>query len=238
MSAPLLEVRSIAARLGRVPVLSDVSLSVPARAVVALLGRNGVGKTTTLRTVMGTVAATDGRIGFAGQDITRLAAYRRPALGIGYVPQGRGIFPLLTVRENMRLGLRGAPDPTVEEGLLSRFPRLRERLAQKAGTMSGGEQQMLAIARALMTQPKLLILDEPTEGIMPRLVAEIRRFIAEIAASGIAVLLVEQNLKAALAIADHVVVMERGRTAFAGPPGALRADADLVHRLLGVGIPT
>jgi branched-chain amino acid transport system ATP-binding protein len=238
MSTPLLEVQAIAARLGRVPVLSDVSLSVPERSVVALLGRNGVGKTTTLRTVMGTVAATGGRIGFAGQDITRLAAHRRPGLGIGYVPQGRGIFPLLTVRENMRLGLRGAPDQAVEEGLLTRFPRLRERLAQKAGTMSGGEQQMLAIARALMTRPRLLILDEPTEGIMPRLVAEIRRFIAEIAASGIAVLLVEQNLKAALAIADHIVVMERGRTAFAGAPEALRADADLVHRLLGVGIPT
>ncbi|MCW8087401.1 ABC transporter ATP-binding protein [Sabulicella glaciei] len=237
MSAPLLEVRGISASIGRVPVLSDVSLSVAERAVVGLLGRNGVGKTTSLRCVMGTVAATGGSISFAGADITRLEAHRRPGLGIGYVPQGRGIFPLLTVRENLRLGVRGVPDPGTEEALLNRFPRLQERLSQKAGTMSGGEQQMLAIARALMTRPRLLILDEPTEGIMPRLVGEIRRFIAEIAASGIAVLLVEQNLKAALALAGHVVVMERGRSAFSGPPASLRADPDLVHRLLGVGIP-
>jgi branched-chain amino acid transport system ATP-binding protein len=237
VTSSLLEIRGLAASLGRVPVLSDVSLAVPERAVVALLGRNGVGKTTTLRSVMGTVAATAGRIGFAGADVTRLAAHLRPGLGIGYVPQGRGIFPLLTVRENLRLGVRGIPDASIEEGLLTRFPRLRERLTQKAGTMSGGEQQMLSIARALMTRPRLLILDEPTEGIMPRLVTEIRHFIAEIAASGIAVLLVEQNLKAALSLADHVVVMERGRTAFSGAPASLREDGDLVHRLLGVGIP-
>jgi branched-chain amino acid transport system ATP-binding protein len=232
---PLLAVSDLAARIGRVPILSGVSLEVPGTGIVALLGRNGVGKTTTLRAVMGVVEATGGSIRFSGRDITRLKPHLRPGLGIGYVPQGRGVFPLLTVRENLLLGLSGPPDPAVEARIFERFPRLAERLAQKAGTMSGGEQQMLAIARALMTRPRLLILDEPTEGVMPRLVADIRREIAAIAAAGIAVLLVEQNLRTALRLASRVVIMERGRTAFAGSPEVLRSDTDLVHRLLGVG---
>ncbi|GGG39648.1 ABC transporter ATP-binding protein [Caldovatus sediminis] len=238
MVEPLLVVSGLAARIGRVPILAGVDLAVPARGIVALLGRNGVGKTTTLRTIMGVVEATAGSIRFADQDITRLQAHLRPGLGIGYVPQGRGIFPLLTVRENLYLGLRGPADPAIETHVFERFPRLAERLDQKAGTMSGGEQQMLAIARALMMRPRLLILDEPTEGVMPRLVNDIRREIAAIAASGIAVLLVEQNLRTALRLARHVVIMERGHTAFAGPPESLRADPDLAHRLLGVGAPT
>jgi branched-chain amino acid transport system ATP-binding protein len=237
MVEPLLELRGVAARIGRVPILSGVDLTVPASGTVALIGRNGVGKTTTVRAVMGVVEVTGGTIRFGGKDITRMAAHERPALGIGYVPQGRGIFPLLTVRENLMLGLRGPADPETEARIFRSFPRLQERLEQKAGTMSGGEQQMLAIARALITRPRLLILDEPTEGVMPRLVADIRREIAAIAASGIAVLLIEQNLRTALRLADHVVIMERGRTAFTGTPEMLRADPKLVHRLLGVGVP-
>jgi len=153
MSEPLLELRGVTARIGRVPILSGVELAVPASGTVALIGRNGVGKTTTLRAIMGVVEVTGGTIRFGGQDITGLAVHRRPALGIGYVPQGRGIFPLLTMRENLMLGLRGPPDPATEARIFRSFPRLQERLEQRAGTMSGGEQQMLAIARALMTSP-------------------------------------------------------------------------------------
>jgi branched-chain amino acid transport system ATP-binding protein len=233
----LLEVSGLRTRIGKVPVLAGVDLKVRSAGILGLIGRNGVGKTTTLRSIMGVLPATGGSIRFDGRDITTLAAHKRPGLGIGYVPQGRGIFPLLTVRENLRLGVKGHVDLALEQSLFGQFPRLAERISQKAGTMSGGEQQLLAIARALMTKPRLLILDEPTEGVMPKLVADIQKEIVRIARSGIAVLLVEQNLRTVLRLADGVALMERGRIAFDGTPQQLRDDPEIVHRLLGVGVP-
>jgi branched-chain amino acid transport system ATP-binding protein len=213
-----------------------VDLSVRHGEAVALLGRNGVGKTTTLRTALGLMPRSGGGIHFMGQDITRLPAHELAGLGIGYVPQGRGIFPLLSVMENLCLGLRSRPDPDRLDEIFTRFPRLAERAGQAGGTLSGGEQQMLAIARCLMSAPRLLILDEPTEGIMPILVADIRRTIQSINRSGVAVLLVEQNVKTALRICGRVYLMEKGRIAHEGSSAALRADPETIHRYLGLSL--
>jgi branched-chain amino acid transport system ATP-binding protein len=157
-------------------------------------------------------------------------------MGIGYVPQGRGIFPLLTVEENLLLGVRGKPNSNTIDEVFTRFPRLKERLHQTAGTLSGGEQQMLAISRCLMIEPKLIILDEPTEGIMPKLVQQIRNEIADIAKKGIAVLLVEQNVRTALRLADRIYLMERGQIVHEGTAASLQASPDIVHRYLGVAL--
>ncbi len=170
----MLEVRDLHASYGKVEVLRGVSLDVGDGEIVGLLGRNGVGKTTTLKAIMGLVRASAGHATFDGVDLTGIATHRVPAHGIGYVPQGRGIFPNLTVEENLFLGLRSEPSEPQRAMVFDRFPQLQERLLQKGGTLSGGEQQQLAIARCLVMQPKLLILDEPTEGIMPILIKEIR----------------------------------------------------------------
>jgi branched-chain amino acid transport system ATP-binding protein len=232
----VLTVQGMTASIGKVPVLRGVSLEVGPGETVALLGRNGVGKTSTLRAILGLLRPTGGTVAYRGRDLARLPAHGLAALGIGYVPQGRGMFPLLTVKENLCLGLRGEPDPDVMAEVLSRFPRLNERLRQSAGTLSGGEQQMLAIARCLVMKPSLIMLDEPTEGIMPKLVTQIRQEIAEIAKRGIAILLVEQNVRTALRLAQRVYLMERGTVVHEATPAALRADPATVHRYLGVSI--
>ena len=236
MSDAMLRVDGLTAEIGRIPVLRGVNLHVGAGETVALLGRNGVGKTSTLRAILGLLRRTGGSVSYAGQDLTTVPAHKIASLGIGYVPQGRGIFPLLTVEENLYLGLKGAPNPALRDDIFSRFPRLQERLNQAAGTLSGGEQQMLAIARCLLMSPKLIMLDEPTEGIMPKLVSQIRHEIAEIAQRGIAVLLVEQNLRTALRLADRVYLMERGSIVHEATPAALQAAPETIHRYLGVSI--
>ena len=203
---------------------------------VALLGRNGVGKTTTLKTIMGLVAATGGEIVFNGVDLTKMAPHRIPATGIGYVPQGRGIFPNLSVEENLMIGLRTAPPPHIKDYVFEHFPRLQERLHQPGGTLSGGEQQMLAIARCLVMQPRLIILDEPTEGIMPILVQDIRHEIATVNAAGVSVLLVEQNIKTAFRLCSRIYIMEKGVVVHQSTADEIKNDRETLHRYLGVTV--
>lgn len=232
----MLAVSALTARIGRVPVLRGVDLQVGEGETVALLGRNGVGKTSTLRAILGLLACTGGSVHYRETDLGRIAAHRVAGLGIGYVPQGRGIFPLLTVEENLTLGLRKAPPADLLGELYGRFPRLAERSRQAAGTLSGGEQQILAMARCLVMRPSLIILDEPTEGIMPKLVAQIRHEIGEIARRGVSVLLVEQNVRTALRLASRVYLMEKGVVVHEATPERLRADPATVHRYLGVSL--
>src|SRR6478736_964543 len=170
----MLSLRDVHVHIGKLHILQGVNLEINEGECAALLGRNGVGKTTTLRSIMGLVATSAGRIEFDGADLAKFPPHIIPRKGIGYVPQGRGIFPTVSVLENLNIGLPGKRDIPREDYVLTCFPRLRERLKQSGGTLSGGEQQMLAIARCLMMRPKLIILDEPTEGIMPRLVSQIR----------------------------------------------------------------
>lgn len=232
----ILKIENLHAHYGKIHVLQGVHLDIGAGEAVALLGRNGVGKTTTLRAALHLMPRTQGRISIDGQDITALKPERLARLGIGYVPQGRGIFPLLSVMDNLTLGLTGRPDSNILDEVFTRFPKLKERSSQKGGTLSGGEQQMLAIGRCLMMSPRILILDEPTEGIMPILVAEIRRTIQSINRTGVSVLLVEQNVKTALKICQRTYIMEKGTIAFEGPSADLRKQPETVHRYLGLSL--
>jgi branched-chain amino acid transport system ATP-binding protein len=220
---------------GEVHVLDGVSLRVPAGAVIGLLGRNGAGKTTTLRTIMGLVRPRAGRITLDGVELGRLAPHEIPGRGIAYVPQGRRLFPYLSVEENLRLGLlvRGGGADTLAP-VLELFPVLRERLRQRAGTLSGGEQQMLAMARALCARPEFLLLDEPTEGLMPTLVERLLETLVELRARGVGILLVEQKVDAVLGVADRVTLIENGRTVRDATPAELAADPELLLRHLGV----
>ncbi len=234
--SPVLEVADLAASIGRVPVLRGVTLQVNPGETVALLGRNGVGKTSTLRAILGLLPRKGGLVRFNDKDLSTLPAHALSGEGIGYVPQGRGIFGNLTVEENFFLGLRKRPDPSIPDYIYARFPRLDERRLQSAGTLSGGEQQILAIGRCLMRSPKLILLDEPTEGIMPKLVNEIRREISAIASRGVAVLLIEQNLRTALKLATRIYLMEKGVIVHEATPRELAADPSTVHRYLGVSL--
>jgi branched-chain amino acid transport system ATP-binding protein len=220
-------------------VLQGASLSLAKGAVVAVLGRNGVGKTTLMRTIMGFTPPRRGRVLLAGEDVTQLPAYRIAQAGIALVPQGRRIFPSLTVRENLDLAYgRSARDGrSVEwtlDSVLDLFPRLRERVGNRAGTLSGGEQQMLAIARALIAGPKLLLMDEPTEGLSPYLVEEIKQLILRLKQSGLPILLVEQNVALALAVADLVYIMDKGRMVCSVAPNELMQDQQMMETYLGI----
>jgi len=220
-------------------ILHGVSLEVRPGEVVGLLGRNGVGKSTTLKTIMGIVRPSSGRIVFDGRDIAGLPPYRLARVGIGYVPEDRRIFRLLSVLENLRTGLdRPEVAATRRQALLDKvyesFPILAERRNQAGGTLSGGEQQMLAIARAMMLEPRIILLDEPTEGLMPRMVAQIREIIDVLHKEGVAILLVEQNVPLTLDVSDRVYIMEKGAVRHHGPAAALRADATVIHQYLGV----
>ncbi len=220
-------------------ILHGVSLEVRPGEVVGLLGRNGVGKSTTLKTIMGIVRPSGGRIVFDGRDIAGLPPYRLARVGIGYVPEDRRIFRLLSVLENLRTGLdRPEVTATRRQALLDKmyesFPILAERRNQAGGTLSGGEQQMLAIARAMMLEPRIILLDEPTEGLMPRMVAQIREIIDVLHKDGVAILLVEQNVPLTLDVSDRVYIMEKGTVRHHGPAAALRADATVIHQYLGV----
>jgi branched-chain amino acid transport system ATP-binding protein len=207
--------------------------------VVGILGRNGVGKSTTLKTILGIVRPSGGRVVFEGRDVTGAPPHRLARMGIGYVPEDRRIFRLLSVHENLRTGLdRPGVTPEQREGLLEKvyrhFPVLRERRNQTGGTLSGGEQQMLAIARAMMLAPKIVLLDEPTEGLMPRMVAQIREIIDVLRAEGVAILLVEQNVPLTLAVSERVYVMEKGQVRHEAAAEALRRDHAVIHQYLGV----
>ncbi|HEX3176941.1 MAG TPA: ABC transporter ATP-binding protein [Methylomirabilota bacterium] len=235
----MLALRDVHAHYGKSHVLHGVSIDVGPGEVVGLLGRNGVGKSTTLKTIMNLVRASAGSVTFEGRDIVGLATHRLPSLGLGYVPEDRRVFRLLTVLENLRTGL-DRPRMTAErrEALLEKvyghFPVLRERRNQAGGTLSGGEQQMLAIARAMVLEPKIILLDEPTEGLMPRMVGQIRAIIELLHAEGVAILLVEQNVPLTLAVSDRVYIMEKGAVRHEAPAAALRADDAVIHQYLGV----
>ena len=234
----LLEVRDLRVSYGNIEVLHGISLDVGPGEIVALLGANGAGKTTTLRTISGLLRPRGGRVALDGQALTGLPAHRIVALGIGHVPEGRRIFGVLTVEENLRLGgYLMRRDATVLErriaALYETFPRLGERRAQLAGTLSGGEQQMLAIARALMLKPRLVLLDEPSMGLAPKLVRAIFGMIADICTEGTAVLLVEQNVRQALRIAHRAYVLESGKVALAGASRELAQDSRVRAAYLG-----
>ncbi|MFQ6094442.1 MAG: ABC transporter ATP-binding protein [bacterium] len=220
---------------GEVQVLKDVSLRLAAGEVLGLLGRNGAGKTTTLKAIMGLVKPRSGSIQMEGQELSRLASHEIPRLGIAYVPQGRGLFPFLTVEENLRMGLL-ARDKGAEtlDWVLSLFPALKGLLRQRAGTLSGGQQQMLAMARGLCLGPKLLLLDEPTEGLMPSLVEKLLDTIEGLKVHGVAVLLVEQKIEAALRVADRIVFLENGSVREETSPEELAADPQPLLRYVGV----
>ena len=224
----ILEVDRLVVRMGEQQILHEVSLTVPERGIVTVLGANGVGKTTLMRTLSGIYHARGGSVHFAGEAITNLPAHRIVAKGLAQAPEGRQVFSNMTVRENLVLGggrLSGAEFERSFDEVLQRFPLLRDRLAQQAGSLSGGEQQMLCIGRALMSRPKLLLLDEPSLGLAPKIVKQIFDLIASLRAAGTAILLVEQNVRAALKVADHGCVMEGGRIVLEGPAAALREDA-------------
>jgi branched-chain amino acid transport system ATP-binding protein len=230
----MLNLKDVNVHIGKLHILQGVNFEVKAGESAALLGRNGVGKTTTLRAIMGLVAKSAGSIHFDGTDLSTCPPHKIPRKGIGYVPQGRGIFPGLTVLENLCIGVQGKPDAALEEYVFTCFPRLKERLKQQGSTLSGGEQQMLAIARCLMMRPKLIILDEPTEGIMPRLVSQIRREIHRINQTGISILLVEQNVETALKLCPRVFLMEKGTIVHSGAAQELKSQPEIVHRYLGL----
>ncbi len=222
-----LRVQGLAAGYGGSQVLFDVSLAVGAGEVLALLGRNGMGKTTTVSAIMGLVRPWGGALAYGGQPIGGLAPYRVAQRGLGLVPEGRLIFPALSVEENLVATARGGPRWTLDR-VWSLFPRLHERRGSPGTRLSGGEQQMLAIGRALMTNPTLLILDEATEGLAPVIRAEIWSVLAALKAEGLSILLIDKNLAAVLRLADHAVIVEKGRTVWSGSAQALR-DAPAVR---------
>jgi urea ABC transporter ATP-binding protein UrtE len=209
----MLEVEGLGSGYGRVPVIRNVSLAVRDGEILGVLGHNGMGKTTLLKTLMGLVPATSGTVRFLGQDITRFPVHRRNALGLGYVPQGRQIFPDLSVAENLSVGAAGlgARAKAMVDEVLANFPRLEPLLARRGGALSGGEQQLLALARCLCGRPKLLLLDEPTEGIQPSILDEIADVLLKVnAEDGIAILLVEQNADFLAALAQRLLLIHRG----------------------------
>lgn len=230
---PILMVRGLGAAYGRSQVLFGIDLSVPQRGAVAILGRNGAGKTTLLKTIMGELPARSGTVALNGADITRLATEHRNRLGIGYVPQEHSVFARLSVRENLAvgaLGASGAGDGAGMERVLAIFPKLERRLDQAAGTLSGGERKMLAISRALLGVPRLLLLDEPTEGVWIGVIEEIAERLRDLVRE-MAVLIVEQHLDLALRVAERASVLDRGRVALEGPAEELRDDPRLIQLL-------
>ncbi|WP_410549675.1 ABC transporter ATP-binding protein [Arthrobacter sp. SIMBA_036] len=235
----MLELKNVSVHYGRIQAIHDMSFKVDEGEIVSLIGANGAGKTTTMRTVSGLLNPSSGSITFAGQDITRMKAHIRVIRGISQAPEGRGIFPGMTVMENLDMGSYGRKDRSVVANDLERvfdlFPRLKERAKQFGGTMSGGEQQMLAIGRALMSNPKLLLLDEPSMGLAPQFIRQIFKIITEINKQGTTVLLVEQNANQALARAHRAFVLETGEITHSGTGKDLLANPAIKEAYLGVG---
>jgi branched-chain amino acid transport system ATP-binding protein len=232
----IVDARGLHAWYGSSHVLHGIDLQIAAGQTVGLLGRNGMGKSTLIRTLLGHVAQREGRITLFGQDASRFAPHQVARLGLAYVPEGRGVFTNLSVRENLvmaaRRGRDGRNDWTLER-VLDRFGRLKERMSNLGGQLSGGEQQMLAIGRALMTHPELIVLDEATEGLAPKIVTEIWRVIAEIRASGIATLIVDRDYRKVLKQSDHALVMQKGQFVLQGPAGEV-AQSPALANYLGV----
>jgi branched-chain amino acid transport system ATP-binding protein len=238
-AAPLITVEDLHTYYGKSHILHGVSLTVGRGEVVGLLGRNGVGKSTTLKSIMGLVRARKGRVLLNGKPVTALPAHRLANLGIAYVPEDRRVFRLLTVMENLRTGFDrpGVTEARKQEMLdkvFAYFPVLGERRNQAGGTLSGGEQQMLAIARAMMLEPKIILLDEPTEGLMPRMVSQIRQIIDVLHDEGVAILLVEQNVPLTLAASQRVYIMEKGTIRHQAASSALKIDDPVIKQYLGV----
>jgi len=232
----MLEVETIDAYYGASRVLSQISLRVNPGEIVGLLGRNGSGKTTLLKSILGLVLIKSGQILFNGHKISGLESHKIPRLGIAYLPQNLRVFPTLTVFENLKLAaLKGKFDERSLEAIFARFPQLKGRLKQPAGTLSGGEQQMLAVARALIQKPKLLLLDEPTEGLMPSLVTTVEGAIQSAKENGTSVLLAEQNLEVALRLCDRIYILEKGMIVLEKPANEL-SEREL-QKYLGLGIP-
>ena len=235
MPATSLEVEGLSAGYGQTKVLEDVSFSVPAGQRLAVLGRNGMGKTTLLATLAGQTKRYDGRIRLGGADITTSPTAARAHAGLGYVPQARCVFPSLTVEENLFVGLKGRPKSALEEAY-QMFPRLKERRRNLGNQLSGGEQQMLSTARSILGRPSVLLLDEPLEGLAPVICEELMLAFADLAKTDdMTILLVEQRIQSALDFAEQVIILERGRLAWSGTPKALTSEHDTVDRLLGVG---
>jgi branched-chain amino acid transport system ATP-binding protein len=232
----LLKVEDIHTYYGRSYILQGASLEVNEKEVVALLGRNGAGKTTTLKTIMGLVKPKAGRVFFKDTDITRLPAYKVARRGIGYAPQGRQLFPKMTVLENLKTGMKDPSDMGSLEGIFDLFPVLRERLGQLAGTLSGGEQQALAISRALVKKPDILLLDEPTTGLMPIFVSKLLEIIRKLNEQGIAIILVEEKIPFALSLAHRVYFMVKGKIEFQAPAEEVQGKKDVLIRYLGVEV--
>lgn len=227
-----LALRAVTAGYGRTTVLCDVNLAVPQGRVVALLGPNGAGKTTLLRTAAGLLAPSAGQITVGGADHTRSRPNRRARAGLCLVPEGRGIFPNLSVRENLLLQVPPWRKDTGYEPALDAFPILKQRLAQSAGSMSGGQQQMLALSRCFLAEPKVVLLDEVSMGLAPRIIDEIFTALVRLSQAGVALLLVEQYVTRALSVADHVYLLGRGTVTFSGPPSELDED-ELMRRYMG-----
>jgi branched-chain amino acid transport system ATP-binding protein len=235
----MLRITDLHAGYGATPILFGVSLEVHAGEAVALLGKNGMGKTTLMKTAMGFLKPTRGAIDFEGRDLTRLKPHDIARLGVGFVPENRRVFPGLTVRDNLELGLSAVPSRTGAlrrerlEEVYRHFPRLKERIDQSAKTLSGGEQQMLAIARVMMAGARIILMDEPTQGLAPAMIRHIREMVTELKRLGVTVLLVEQNARVALSVCDRGYVMEKGVIVFAGSSTELR-DSPVTREKLGV----
>ena len=237
MATEALSLSGVDALYGESHVLHAVSFALDAGRVLVLLGRNGAGKTTCMSSIIGFLPPRRGDIRLFGDAIGRLSPEAISRKGVGFVPQGRRIFPKLTVRENLVVSRQSRPGGRAQwtlERVIDLFPRLRERLEQMAGSLSGGEQQMLAIGRALMGNPRLLLMDEPSEGLAPLIVAEVKRTLLRLKEEGLSILLVEQNVELALDLADEVVILNTGRVAFNGSAGEVRSDQALITQHLGV----
>lgn len=231
----MLEVKNIHAAYGPVKVLYGVSFSVQPGEILCLLGRNGAGKTTIMKSIMGLLSVSEGSVNLDGENLSALPAHLVPKRGIGYIPQGRRLFAELSVSENIEMGLMARQQgEETREWVLDLFPRLRDRLDQQAGTLSGGEQQMLATARALCLRPKVLLLDEPTEGLQPSMIEQIRQVIVKMKEEGFAIVLVEQRVDAVLSIADHVTFIEGGKDIENVTAIALKEDPSKLKKYLGV----
>ena len=229
----LLEVKALEVRYGGIRAVKGIDLEVAEGELVCLIGANGAGKTTTLKAICRLIASSSKNLSYQGSDISRAAVHELPRKGLVMVPEGRGIFPQLTVEENLAMGAYARGGSGGTEKQYATFPRLKERRTQVAGTLSGGEQQMLAIARALMSEPKLLLLDEPSMGLAPMMVARIFEVVREIASRGVTILLVEQNARLALEVAHRGYVMESGTVSLSGPAKSLLEDARVKEAYLG-----
>ena len=231
----MLSLKGLSSGYGNAQVLNNISFDVNPGEIVCLLGRNGAGKTTCMKTIMGLIRANAGSVELNGETISSLPAHEVPKHGIGYIPQGRRLFAELTVAENLEIGLMvRKQENNIRDQVLSMFPRLRERLDQRAETLSGGEQQMLATGRALCINPSVLLLDEPTEGLQPSMIEQIRKAVTALREKGVAILLVEQRVDAVLSIADRVVFLENGRNHLPITTAHLEAQPELLEQFIGV----